>query len=83
MFLRISNSGFDDESVSEMIKRKPALRPSKSSMVIHEFSGKVIGRFIIESKYNSSDILVLERGLFIALNTQLENEKVYHKIIID
>jgi hypothetical protein len=82
-YLRVSNSGFDDESVSEMIKRRPALRPSKSSMVIHEFSGKVIGRFIIDDEYNDSDILVLERGLFIALKSQLEDEKVYHKIIID
>lgn len=83
LFIRVSFSGFDSESVSEMIKRRPALKPRKSSLVIHDISGRVIKRFIVDSDYNPMEILVLHRGLFIAINTDLEDEKEYHKIIVD
>lgn len=82
-FLRVSFGGFDSESVSEMTKRRPALKPRKSSLVFHDISGRVIERFIVEGDYNPSEILVLQRGLFIAIKSELEDEKEYHKIIID
>lgn len=82
-FLRVSFGGFDIESVSEMTQRRPAIRPQKCSLVIHDIYGKVKGRYIVNTNYNPSEILVLKRGVFIGVKSDLEDEKVYHKIIFD
>lgn len=81
--LRVSYEAFDEESISEILNRRPAKTTRRSSLTVHNETGQIIGSFLIGSKYNPMDILVLESGVFVALNLKNEDEKEYHKIIID
>lgn len=82
-FLRVSFEAFDQESISEILNRRPAITSRKSSLIVHNETGQIIGSFIIGLNYNPMDILILESGVFIALNSKNEDKKEYHKILID